>query len=145
MRARMLSHRLIVAMAVGVAAVACSSSPLQPESADASQASDRAQSQAPSVASISPTSGPVGTKVTIKGSGFARRNAATFGQGFLRDLESTDGATITFTVPDGLDLCSPEATGPCAGAYPRTRAGDYAIAIMLDGQKSNALTFTVTP
>lgn len=145
MRVRSISHRLVLAVAVSAATIACMSSPLQPGASDVE--SPRAtQGQEPAVTTITPTSGPVGTRVTVTGSGFASRsNTATFGQGYIRDLESTDGTTLSFTVPEGLDLCSPDATGPCAGAHPRTRAGDYVVAVMREGRKSNTLTFTVTP
>ena len=140
-----VSRFVAFAAVVSVATIACVSSPSEPSAVDDTTAqADRAQD--PSVTGMSPTSGPVGTVVTITGRGFAsRNNAAAFGQGYIRGLDSADGTTITFTVPEGLDLCSPEATGPCAGAHPRTRAGDYVVVVMSDGKRSNGLTFTVTP
>lgn len=143
---RRFTHSIVTLIAiVAGASSACASSPLEPEHVANDQPA--AQTQAPSLAvtKLSPTSGPVGTTVTITGRGFGATNTATFGIGYLRDLTSADGTTVTFVVPDGLDLCPPDGTAPCAGAHPRTKAGDYTISIMLGGTKSNALTFTVTP
>jgi IPT/TIG domain len=145
MPARSVTLVVVLAAILSAAAVACMSSPLEPGGTDLNAPAGQAQRPAPNVATISPTSGPVGTTVTITGSGFAReRNAAAFGIGYIRDLASSDGSTITFVVPDGLDLCPPDSTAPCAGAHPRTRAGDYAVVVMIGGQKSNSVTFTVT-
>lgn len=145
MRRRPLSRLFAFAIVASTTTFACASTPLEPSaSGDAVAQGD--QAQGPSVTSISPTSGPVGTVVTVTGRGFApKNNAAAFGQGYIKQLDSSDGTTITFTVPEGLDLCSPEATGPCVGAYPRTRAGEYVVVVMRDGRRSNGLTFTVTP
>jgi hypothetical protein len=141
-----MSRLFALAVVVSAATLACGSSPVEPSGSESAAPPQADQSQAPTVTGMSPTSGPVGTVVTVTGRGFARRNnAATFGQGFIKQLDSADGETITFTVPEGLDLCSPDPSGPCAGAHPRTRAGDYVVSVMRDGKKSNALTFTVTP
>lgn len=144
---RHFARFLTLASALTVAVTACASSPLQPEGGSAARSDTASQDAATlTVSRISPTTGPVGTTVTITGRGFASaRNAATFGIGFIRDMSSTDGTTLSFVVPDGLDLCPPDATAPCAGAHPRTKAGDYTVSVMVDGRKSNALTFTVTP
>ena len=99
----------------------------------------------PALAQISPSASPVGSSVTLTGSGFASTgNTVKFGQGYIRDLPSSDGTTIRFVVPEGLDLCAPDAAGPCAGAFPRTRAGDYAVAVISQKETSNSITFTVT-
>jgi hypothetical protein len=97
-----LSRFVAFAAVMSVATIACLSTPLEPSaSVDAAAQGDQAQD--PSVTGISPTSGPVGTVVTITGRGFASlNNAAAFGQGYIRGLDSADGTTITFTVPEGL-------------------------------------------
>ncbi|MEZ5293363.1 MAG: IPT/TIG domain-containing protein [Vicinamibacterales bacterium] len=147
MTVRVLLRGVAPLLWLSASLVACGSSPMDLSATGADQPAPQVSSSAsPSVATMTPTSGPVGTTVTITGAGFERRNnTATFGQGYIRQLDSTDGATITFTVPDGLDLCPPDTTTPCAGAVPRTKPGDYVVAVMIDGKKSNALTFTVTP
>ncbi len=83
------------------------------------------------ITAVSPTSGPIGTLVTVRGTGFAaQNNTVKFGRGYIRGLSSSDGTTIRFSVPEGLDLCSPVSTGPCQGAFPRVTPGDYTVAIM---------------
>ncbi len=98
------------------------------------------------MARITPVSGPVGTAVTVTGSGFAPRgNTVKFGSGYIKNLESPDGAVLRFTIPDGLDLCAPGSLRPCPGAYPRVFPGDYRVAILTDNGSDTPLTFTVTP
>lgn len=129
----------VLALLAGLVA-SCGSSPIEPQTTTGPDTPARA---AAAMTRISPTTGPVGTVVTITGTGFqARGNHLKFGTGFIKDLPSKDGGTLTFTVPDGLDLCSPEPGGPCPGGYPQTRPGDYAITVV--GQGGAALTFTVT-
>jgi hypothetical protein len=99
----------------------------------------------PNINRLTPATGTIGATVTIVGSGFAaENNVVKFGSGYIKKLASGDGTTLKFTVPDGLDLCAPEGAGPCAGAYPRVRPGDYEIAVLTSGETSNTLTFTVT-
>ena len=97
------------------------------------------------ITTITPSSGPVGTTVTISGSGFLQRgNHLAFGRGYIKNIESVDGVALRFTIPDGLDLCAPEGAGPCPGGYPRVMPGDYAIAVMTHGKPGSTVTFTVT-
>jgi IPT/TIG domain len=99
----------------------------------------------PTVVSIQPLSGPVGSLVTIRGSGFAdQNNTVKFGNGYIRGVRSTDGTTMQFTVPEGLDLCPPTSTGPCQGAFPAVTVGNYEVTVIADGTKSASFTFTVT-
>lgn len=83
--------------------------------------------------------------MTVNGSGFARdRNTVKFGIGYVGNLPSADGRTITFVVPDALDLCRPGAPGPCPAALPPVRPGEYAVSVLLGDRTSNSVTFTVT-
>jgi hypothetical protein len=127
----------------GVLAASCASSPTQPSSQSPSAQSP---SGTPGVSQITPTASPVGTTVTITGTGFAAHgNTVKFGDGYIRDVSSPDGTTLHFTVPEGLDLCAPSNLNlPCRGAFPRVNPGDYAVAVITEGQMSNSRTFTVT-
>ncbi len=128
---------LVLVLFAGLAA-SCGSSPIEPGPIPG------ADGPAPIMTKITPTAGPVGTVVTLTGSGFLPRgNHLKFGTGFIKNLDSADGAALRFTIPDGLDLCSPEAGGPCAGGYPQVFPGDYVIAV-LGGGDGTRLTFTVT-
>jgi hypothetical protein len=55
----------------------------------------------PAITAISPTSGPVGTSVTINGSGFSGTTAVTFNGTAAGYQVASTGATITTTVPAG--------------------------------------------
>jgi IPT/TIG domain-containing protein len=121
-------------LTVAALSVSCASSSVEPSPLGA-----------PAISSITPSASPVGTAVTLTGSGFASEgNAVKFGTGYIKNIASADGNTLRFTVPDGLDLCAPDATGPCPGAYPQVTPGDYAVAVIRQGETSNSLTFTVT-
>ena len=148
MQIRSASRMLVIMGALGsFVGASCAQTPVGPDAnAAATTRGTDAVSGTPTLSQVSPTSGPVGTLVTIAGTGFASKgNTATFGQGYVRDLESADGATLRLTVPEALDLCSPNPTSPCPGAYPAVRPGEYVIAVMLNGKQSNGFTFTVTP
>ena len=125
---------------MSVTGASCGSAPVAPDPVG-SQPADT-----PTMSQITPTSGPVGTEVTLTGSGFAPRgNTVKFGDGYIKNLESADGAALRFTIPDGLDLCAPDSLRPCPGAYPRVAPGDYVVTIMTDGANGTRITFTVTP
>jgi hypothetical protein len=99
---------------------------------------------------VTPAKGPVGTTVTIEGSGFLPTgNIVRFGAGYLTDLSSSDGRRLLFTVPEGLDICPPSELGrnePCAGgAYPRVQPGDHAVSVVTRTDTSRPVPFTVTP
>jgi len=82
-------------------------------------------SQAPSITSISPTSGPPGSAVTINGSGFgstAPANKVTF-NGVLASVTSASSSSIEATVPGDA------TTG--------------AVAVVVDGQTAVGPNFTV--
>ena len=136
-----LSHTLAaLGFLTSVLGASCGSTPLEPEKAPVGNAP-----AAPAITKITPTSGPVGTEVTVTGTGFAPRgNTVKFGSGYVKGLDSPDGTSLRFAIPDGLDLCSPDPGGPCLGAYPAVRPGDYAVAVIVNKEMGNAVTFTVT-
>ena len=80
---------------------------------------------APVVASLSPTSGPVGTTVTVTGSNFAAATGATVNGVAVTGFTLVNATTITFTVPAGA------TTG-------------NVIVKTSGGIPSNAVVFTVT-
>lgn len=96
---------------------------------------------------LTPSSGPVGTVVTIHGSGFAPTgNQVTLDgmvAGLLDGLSSPDGKTLTFTVPSGLGPnCKPDQACPM---YMRViTPGSYAVGVISNGITYNIGTFTVT-
>ena len=62
------------------------------------------------ISSLNRNSGSVGTEITIQGVGFSpTNNTIKFGNGYIKNLASNaDGTSITFTVPEELDLCPPD-------------------------------------
>jgi hypothetical protein len=82
----------------------------------------------PSISSLSPTSGPVGTSVTITGSNFgATKGTSTVKFGATTVTTTAwSGASITATVPTGL------------------AAGAANVTVTVNGTNSNASAFTVT-
>lgn len=106
----------------------------------ASQTGDRVK-----ITSLKPSSGPVNTKVTITGKGFAKTgNTVTFGYHRIKNLASKNGTTIVFTVPKILTY--PCATGtPCPTGGDRiTLPGPYAVRVTTGNDTSNDALFVVT-
>jgi hypothetical protein len=138
-----LSRRAALSVVLGIAGLSIGAC------AHDHQVSVVAPSRTPSVATVSPASGTVGTAVVVIGEGFtSSTNTIRFGAGYINGLSSSDGVTLRFTVPEGQNLCPPAesvspAAGPCPGAYPRVTAGSYAISVMNANGTSNGLTFTV--
>lgn len=89
-----------------------------------------------SISSLSPQSGVVGSTVTIYGTGFSLTgNTVHFGNGIISNLSSSNGNTITFTVPSYL-------TG--YGSQYVTN-GSYNVYVQnAQGSTSNTLSFLVT-
>jgi IPT/TIG domain len=80
---------------------------------------------APSISGFNPSSGPVGTSVTINGSGFTGTTSVTF-NGAAAPFSIVSDAQLTATVPAGA------TTGPIGVAAP-------------GGSTTSATSFTVTP
>jgi len=80
----------------------------------------------PVVSSISPISGPVGTQVTLTGSGFLGATQITFG-----GVKAT-----SFTVNSGTSIIAPVPTGAVTGKIVVKTAG---------GSAPSPAVFTVTP
>jgi hypothetical protein len=98
----------------------------------------------PKINSLSPTVGPVGTKVVIKGSGFTPTgNHVIFGYGSVVNLPSGDGRTITFNVPS--ELCPPCVyLQGCKIACRMTQPGTYDVSVTNTNGTSKSLKFKVT-
>ncbi len=91
---------------------------------------------APAVFSLYPTSGQVGTQVTISGSGFTQTgNIVNFGGTPIYNMSSPDLRTLTFTIPSIL-ACS--YTTPCY-----TTPGGYAVSVTNANGVSGVVGFTV--
>jgi len=85
---------------------------------------------------LNPTSGAVGSMVTIHGSGFSPTgNTVRFGGGVVTGVSSFDGRTITFMVPS--QLSGPSSQFVTVGTY-NVSVSNFA------GYTSNSVTFSVT-
>ena len=75
--------------------------------------------------SIDPVSASAGSEVTIEGDGFDADAIVRFGGNTVADVTVEDDSTITFTVPE-------------------LEARAYNVVVRSDGERSNAIRFTVT-
>jgi hypothetical protein len=98
----------------------------------------------PNISLLNPGSGPVGTKITLTGTGFVKKNNSIW-LGETRDvvinLPSKDGKTITFHLPAApcnqrLKLNCPTTVLPTA---------TYTVAVSNENGLSNPVPFTVVP
>jgi len=104
-----------------------------------------ASSTAPFV--ITPSSGLVGSMVTIAGSGFgATGNTVTFNgmvSASMSDLSSPDGRTLAFAVPSSLGPnCKPDQACPMYEML--VGSGTYRVSVITNGVTQAAGSFTVT-
>lgn len=100
----------------------------------------------PYMTSLVPMSGPIGTQVTIYGSGFSiTGNRINFDTGVIMDVPSPDGKFITFTVPkDRVPLCA--VTDPrclLPAPYNPVKPGTYWVSVTSANVTSNYFSFGV--
>jgi hypothetical protein len=104
-----------------------------------------APSSAPAVTAAQPRTGPVGTRVTITGTGFSdSANTINFGVSAYPNVPSTNGTTIVFAVPMQTNPPCRNVTPPCEIATALITPGDYALSVTTIQGTSAAVTFTVT-
>jgi|GEM_PF-1157030 PKD repeat protein len=112
-------------------------------------------SGAPSLSSVSPTSGPVGTKITLTGSGFITTNSQVDrlildGHFALVDggWQTSNDTSLTVTLAGymyDMNACANAPAGmSCDPAALTIPAGQHTIAVQNSKGTSNALTFNVT-
>jgi hypothetical protein len=105
-----------------------------------------ASAQAPVLSSVNPTQGPVGTQVTLTGSGFtATGNRVHFGIGGSKDVAAENGTTIRYTIPGGISPCDfIEPSAPrCLAPVMRVDVGSYEISVSNANGRTSVLTFMV--
>lgn len=96
----------------------------------------------PTISSLSPASGMVGTSVTITGRGFtSTNNSVKFGGGYINGLNS-NGTKIIFTIPEGMSPCPPGAE-VCIMSYMQVTPGSYPVSVINSNGTSNNLNFEV--
>lgn len=110
-----------------------------------SPAPSPAISSAPQIYSVSPSSGKVGSSVSVLGAGFTSTgNSLHFGQGqaYLNGISSSDGHTLQFILPDIFDNCTPDGE-TCWEALVRVQPGIYQVTVINPNGVSNAVSLTV--
>lgn len=106
------------------------------------------QNQTPTISSISPSSGIVGSSVTITGSGFTQAgNRIKFGglgseNNPVYSLGS-NGTSITFSVPSSNYLACWYTRPACAVMTYMTQPGKYEVSVINANGTSNTVIFTV--
>jgi hypothetical protein len=96
----------------------------------------------PTISSLSPMISRVGNQVTIYGSGFANTSTIMFGSGAIMNAYSSNGSTITFTVPSYV-------AAYCAGNYAcpsyaqQITPGYYNVSVMTQYGTSNSLSLQI--
>lgn len=88
--------------------------------------------------------GAVGSTATVHGSGFtATNNTINFGAGAIQNISSSDGATLTFTVPSAVGAaCNPGTACPMYAIF--ITPGTYNVSVTNANGTSNTVSFTVT-
>lgn len=108
----------------------------------------RATQSAPTISSIAPTQGPVGTQVAIYGSGFTQDNRVRFGSGGAVHVPSyNNGTLLYFTVPTYVGPCDwvgDTSEIRCLAAASQVTPGMYQMSVDNSNGQSNVTNFTVT-
>jgi hypothetical protein len=101
---------------------------------------------APIISSLSTTSGPVGTLVTITGSGFTSTGNSIFSNGHLWSsvASSNSGTNLTFSVPNIVGPSCSQGACPMYIPSQSLLPGIYPIDVVNTNGTSNAVNFTVT-
>ncbi|MDO8553000.1 MAG: IPT/TIG domain-containing protein [bacterium] len=100
-----------------------------------------------SISNINPSSGAVGTVVTITGYGFTNDNTVNFGYGAIVHVPiATNGIrqTLVFSVPESLTPACFYSAPRCLLPTRQTSPGAYNVSITNGNGTSNAFTYTVT-
>ena len=96
------------------------------------------------ILSLSPSTGPPGTAVTLVGSGFSPTlNTINFGNGTVSGV-SSNGTNLIFTVPTTLIPACANSIPPCPFALQPTSAGVYNVSVTNALGTSNVVMFMVT-
>jgi parallel beta-helix repeat protein len=94
--------------------------------------------------SLAPSFAAVGETVTLTGTGFTTTgNTILFGSGVIPRVESKNGTTLSFVIPQTLDPECAFATPSCKVASQQTVPGTYAISVKNERGTSAPLTLTV--
>jgi hypothetical protein len=107
---------------------------------------------AQSISSLTPTNGPIGTQVTIDGSGFAATGNIVHFQSGTTDMiyearitaPSQDGMHLTFTVPSNVEPLCRYQTPSCPALSLPVYDGMYIVFVEVAGTNGNAVSFNVT-
>lgn len=99
----------------------------------------------PTISSLLPTTGPAGTQVVITGVNFTTTdNTIKMGNYQVGSVNSTDGKTLSFTVPQSFSNCNYTAAyGYCTNVYIPVNAGDYQVTVTNSKGTSNSQTFSI--
>ena len=99
----------------------------------------------PSVSFLSPSSGRVGSSVTIYGSGFGTSwNTVYFGSNLVTNVYSMNGTSMTFNVPFYTNPACLYSNPACAMPQTQITPGVYPVSVYNAYGTSNAVNFTVT-
>jgi hypothetical protein len=102
-------------------------------------------SSALTITSLQPLTGPVGTRVTITGTGFNNRaNTINFGGSAYPNIISTNGTAIVFVIPTATNPPCRNAMPPCAIVSALITPGTYDVSVTNAQGTSNSMAFTVT-
>ncbi len=99
------------------------------------------QTAAPTISSISPSTGAIGTTVTLAGSNFSSDSILYFGNGYVTPTSNT-GNSMTFVVPQYVGpYCAPNMM--CPQWVQQVTPGSYTLYLKNSAGSSNTATFTV--
>jgi hypothetical protein len=102
-------------------------------------------STVPMLTALQPAQGPVGTNISILGTGLTGAKSVQFGASQYATMTAVSDTTVMFVAPRTSNPCGITNT-PCgAGTAILITPGVYNVTVTTTGGTSNALPFTVVP
>ena len=96
----------------------------------------------PTISTITPSHGVVGTQVVVRGSQLGRMPLVQFGTGVIGNV-SSGGSMLTFSVPASIDPARRLSPTPCMLPSQKTQLGSYDVSVKNTDKQSNIVSFTV--
>lgn len=101
---------------------------------------------APKIFSVTPAQAPVGTQISLLGTGFTNDNTIRFGTTEILHVPSfNNGTLLYFTIPtESTTNCGYNSATACYGPVSQVLPGNYQIYVLNANGQSDAKTVTVT-
>jgi Putative peptidoglycan binding domain/IPT/TIG domain len=115
---------------------------LNKESGSTLPIDDRTKPTLPlTIRTVHPEVGNIGSTITINGTGFTSSNSIKFGSHIIQNVNSVDGTSLSFNVPEYINPCGTNTL--CMAPAYKTTPGWYPVTVQNTKGISNSIEFAV--